>query len=241
MSINAMVICPVKPGLNPVLLENQKRLIEAATAYAEQFDMRLHVMYGDFAPPWAPPVKSHADRARHISSIRNAMILEVATAVGLHTALADLTHVIWMDADVVRYPEDLFYRLLDISDKHNAVTAPKVLLDDTNGRTPPGRWYDTAGFIHKGQRAGLWFPYFLGERNDKPLPELMELDGSVGCVYCVPWRVYAEGACHHFDTETTTEHYSVCQHARRMGLKLLVLTEAAAYHAYLPDYGEAFH
>lgn len=241
MNVNAVVLCPIRPGTNKVFIENQERLIKEAAVYAGNRGMIVHVIYGNFELEGATPVTCHVERARHISAVRNAMILDLATKAGACYALAELTHVIWMDVDIVRYAPDLFFKLLLVSTEHNAVTAPRVLLDDSSGKTHPGRWYDTAGFIHRGMRATLGFPWFTGERNDEPLPELLEVDGSVGCVYCVPWKVYENGASHHFDTERTTEHYPVCQFARRMGMKLLVLTKETAWHAYLPDYGEAFH
>jgi hypothetical protein len=240
--MNAVVICPVSPRLNPRLLENQRRLMKSACEFAGDNNAIVHSMYNDWCPDWRSELKSHPDRARFIAAIRNRCILDFVQARERHEFLRNVTHVIWMDADVVHYDPDLFYRMLEASCANgNAVTAPLVFLDDSSGRTVPGRFYDTAGFIHHGERAGLYRPWFDGAPNDRPLPPLFEMDGSVGCVYCVPWAVYENGASHHYCDPKYTEHYPVCQHARAMGRKVLVLTDAVVRHAYLPDYGEEFH
>ena len=251
ISANVMVLCPVRPGLNPVLLDNQKQLIQQAVVYAGKRGIRIHVMFDDWEPAWKKPISCHVDRTTLVSAVRNRMILLTFGATEKYAILADLTHVIWMDADIVRYEPDLFERLVETSIKYNAVTAPCIFLDDSNGKVPARRWYDTAGFIDNNQRAVIYHPWFAGVKPAEGLPwpqqafvpygTEYEVDGSVGCVYCVPWEVYTDGASHHFVNPTVTEHYPVCQHARTMGKKLLVCLELEVYHAYLPDYGEAFH
>ena len=43
------------------------------------------------------------------------------------------------------------------------------------------------------------------------------------------------------DHVSFTEHYPICEHARRMGRHVAMLTTAVARHANLPLYGESFH
>jgi len=177
---------------------------------------------------------NHAERALCIAGIRNKMVADLLAS----KVQPDV--VIWMDLDVIRYDESLLVKLYESSRKHNAVTAPLVFLDKLTGR-----WYDTAGFINKGERSTLHWPYYrqandLGLLDGDPVPHY-QVDGSVGCVYCVPFKVYQLGSKHLFCGEKYTEHYSVCQDARQLGMKLLVREDVAVHHAYLPDYGISFH
>lgn len=237
-SVNAVVLCPMRPGMNPRLVEKQKELLLRATGewYNESIPITIKPLIIDWEPQWKTPITCHADRATHIAAVRNHAIAFLMTNQKYY---GKITHVIWMDADIVDYDRQLFFDLVRTSAAKNAVTAPLVFLEEAGGKVRPGRWYDTAGFIHQGERAALDYPWFTGA--PLAMPPLFEMDGSVGCVYCVPWEVYLQGGTHHFCGEKFTEHYPVCQHARRMGMKLLVMTDKKVEHAYLPDYGEEFH
>ncbi|MGB8644035.1 MAG: hypothetical protein WCF84_02270 [Anaerolineae bacterium] len=139
----------------------------------------------------------------------------------------EVTHVLWVDVDLVDYPADLIERLTETAD----VAAPLVMLDKAN------RYYDIGAFIQDGQRASMWPPYFDTAR---------ELD-SVGTCYLIPAEVYRPhmdargywqpaGARYQAD-DWRTEHWNVMQAARAMGLAIRCNPAVTAWHAYLPDYG----
>lgn len=62
----------------------------------------------------------------------------------------------------------------------------------------------------------------------------------VGCLYTVPVPVYLAGA-RHTDHPTNTDHWAVCQTARKLGRTVTVDMRLRALHANLPKYGEAWH
>ena len=253
-----LLICPMQPSLNQELKDNQMRLLKAGKDYCEENGLHTEIMIVDWAPTWGRVVNNHPQRVRHIAAIRNHSILKVAKMMVERQSLATLSHVIWMDADIVEYDVDLFYRLVHASLMHNAITAPMIFLKRSVRRNINAmandhssdhaaqlrlglRWYDTTGFINNGERASINWPWFNGAPTDRKLPLVYELDGSVGCIYCVPWSVYSDGASYHYVNENVTEHFSVCQFAKNMGYRLMVLTDVDSYHAFLPDYGEKFH
>jgi hypothetical protein len=235
MKFNIVVLCPTNPDTMGPFIQIQRDLIQKATRYAESKGIGVITMWSKWQPPDSRKPSCHAERALHIAGIRNKMVAD------LMLAKINPDCVIWMDLDVIKYPEDLFVKLYEVSRKHNAVTAPMVFLDKMTGR-----WYDTAGFINRGERASLHWPYYrqagdLGLLDNEDKIPLYQVDGSVGCVYCVPYKVYQIGAKHLFCGEKFTEHYSVCQDARTLGMKLLVREDVAVHHAFLSDYGVEFH
>ena len=95
------------------------------------------------------------------------------------------------------------------------------------------RWYDTAGYIYKGQNANLFPPYF-------PTEECVVDMDSVGMSYLVPVEVFKENK-YEPPTGFATEHYSICQAAKRMGYRVLCDLNITIIHAFLPKYGEDCH
>jgi hypothetical protein len=237
MNIEAYVaiVIPMKPDLHPVIRARQFECLSEMVEdmHSNRFYTSLYI---DSLPHATPYVHTHAERQKACSALRNTMI------ENLQRMTPRPTHVLWIDADVIRYPNELGSTLVKLSIAEKAITAPAVFLDDSSGKCPPYRWYDTAGFIHERRRAEETHPWF--RTNPKPLPHnpfVLQLNGSVGCVYCVPWEVYQTGARYEFAGTTFTEHMPICQAALSMGMKVLIDTRLHTYHAYLPDFGERFH
>ena len=143
--------------------------------------------------------------------------------------LSAFTHVLWIDADLVEYPADLPTRLLQ-ANPHGVSSCP-VFIEDREDQ-----FYDTAGYV--GLDDKHW-EVFAPHHEDVPGNEIVEVS-CVGCLYTVPTPVYVAGA-RHTDHPTNTDHWSVCQAARRMGRTVTVDMRLRALHANLPKYGEAWH
>lgn len=135
-------------------------------------------------------------------------------------------YLYWIDVDMVQWPSGLIDWALDYNP--DGISAPAVVL-----HRYVDRFYDTWGFIHQGQVAALYPPWFA---SDGPVLDME----SVGCCYLLPAQIYRDGARYQ-DTPGATEHYSVMQAARSQGRRVLANLEIRAVHAYLPDYGEALH
>jgi len=112
----------------------------------------------------------------------------------------------------------------------------------------PGRFYDIAGFVEQGRWARFTPPFF-----DQPGP-VFELD-SVGSCYLVNADLYRHGARHELDHASATfiaenrvweedaicqnqrgpansfsDHYSVCQFARKSQLPVRAFADLIALH-----------
>lgn len=165
-------------------------------------------------------ITSFKDRVQHMCGVRNGLIKDYLWS--------HHTHVLWMDSDLIGYDEGLPYRLRDIAGSSN-VAAPGCYLSGFGNR-----WYDLAGFIEEGKPAEMYPPHFK-----QPGP-LVELD-SVGCCYMVPADVYRQGAVYCQTDLKFAEHYSVCQKARELGLKVLCDMRISVFHADLTKYGLVEH
>ena len=214
-----LVLIPTKPNMTAELLDAS---LAAEARMVARCRGRVQVVRdfrgsGDEALTGMSGMPGLNARVRRMAPIRQAIVDDHLRP--WHS------HVVWFDADVIRYPPDLPALFVD---RHpNAVSAPRVLANET-------QWYDTAGFIDRdGKWASLHPPFFRSQG------EILDLLG-VGCVYCVPAGVYREGGRHEPDDEYT-EHRSVCTKAREMGLRVLCDTSLTAYHAHLQDFGEAGH
>lgn len=242
------ILIPFNPNVTDELKQEIREVLQKNLSIRDvPFDGVVQVrenlfVYMDANAPNKPSViKCHRDRALYIAKIRDGFIDRFRDDF----ERKGITHVLWHDADVIRFPEWMFDRLWELSIKEKAITAPCVLLDNikAKGTCHPLRWYDTAGFIHNKCMTETEPPWFNGM--EWPLPDVVELNGSIGCVYCVPWVIYKEGGVKHEWIEIYgkqfTEHYPICQVGRQMGYKLLVDTKIRAYHAFFPAYKEIFH
>lgn len=143
--------------------------------------------------------------------------------------LSAFTHVLWIDADLVEYPANLPKRLL-AANPHGVSSCP-VFIEDREEQ-----FYDTAGFVGLDEKH---WNVFAPHHEDASGREVVEVAG-VGCLYSVPVPVYLTGA-RHTDHPTNTDHWTVCQAARKMGRSVTVDMRLRALHANLPKYGEAWH
>jgi hypothetical protein len=206
---------PYRAHTHPALLDGAMGLRDAAVAAATSAGYAVDVaLYRDEGGP--PQSQPYAGNAR----ARNALLAAHLTPEH------DL--VLWVDADLVRYPADIIPRLDEVRD--GGVAAPFVYLD----KEAPGRFYDTAGFIEfSGQHTPIWPPHFT-----QPGPVVSLL--SVGCCYLIPADVYRSGAVY-APAPPHVEHWPVMRHAAAMGLPIVADRRIEAFHAYLPDYGERWH
>lgn len=144
------------------------------------------------------------------------------------------THLLWCDIDLIRW--DARFAAWALAENPHGITAPAVILDtpgnDYYGLAGP-IFYDTLGYIEQGHRARLEPPWFEQEG------PIVELD-SVGCVYCVPSRLYQDGARYQ-QLDGRTEHEGVMRAARAQGIPIVANLEYQAIHAWLPEYGEGMH
>lgn len=159
------------------------------------------------------PPPSPSKYARH-AAVRNYM---------LDTYLRpEHTHVLWIDSDLVDYPADIPMTLAAVG----GICAPLCLLDKCGPR-----FYDIGGFIEQGRRARMAPPYFVQEG------PVIDLD-SVGCLYLAPADLYRSGVRYSPPpTDYYVEHWSVMGAARAQGISIRALTDVAALHAYLPEWG----
>ena len=148
----------------------------------------------------------------------------------------DFSHVLWLDVDLVKVPPDLIERLAGVSETD--IVAPFVFVERIKPGEPShqnGGWfYDTGGFVRKGEHAHEFPPHFWGYNGGA-----VELD-SVGCCYLVPADVYRRG-CRYEPVGDDVEHVSMMAEARALGYRIWATDAVQVEHAYLPLYGVAWH
>ena len=141
----------------------------------------------------------------------------------------DHEDVLWIDADIVEYPPDLYEQLRALS---TGVASPLVLIEGTETN------YDTASFREDvARRSSAGPPYF---EQEGPIVQLV----STGCCLVMPAEVHRRQkfqAQHDSDDSWNTEWLSMCQKATEMGYEIVCDTRIVVQHANLPAYGEAFH
>lgn len=138
------------------------------------------------------------------------------------------THVLWIDADLVKVPADLIEQLLAVSSRD--VVAPFVYVE------PPGGWfYDTGGFVKNGVGAAPHGPIFPGYAGG-----VIELD-SVGTCYLAPAALYSTHGLRYRVAGNEVEHRGLLAQARSLGYRVLATDAVKVEHAYLPNHGEHWH
>ena len=138
--------------------------------------------------------------------------------------------VLWIDADIIDYPADLYDQLRRVS--LEGVVSPLVLIEGTELN------YDTASFredlLHRSSQAPPWF--------SAPGPVVKLL--SVGGCVLVPAWVHREQQFHaqsDEDDSWNTEWLSICSYATSKSVPILCDTRIRVQHAHLPKYGEKYH
>jgi glycosyltransferase involved in cell wall biosynthesis len=138
-------------------------------------------------------------------------------------------YVLWIDADIIEYPPDLFNRLRATGD---GIVSPIVLIE---GGTQN---YDTAGMRESRDfRSSESPPYFS---QPSPVVHLMSVGGCV----LVPADIHRKvkfQAQDDFEPNWITEWWSLCEGALKLGYTVQCNTEIQVYHAELPNYGEDWH
>jgi len=214
-----LVLQPTRPVNPPALRARADALLAGMLAANPQYTFEIHQDTDEMDISLLHPSRY----ARH-AAIRNHM---------LDAYLTDKhTHVLWIDSDLVDYPADLPTMLLAAE---GDIVAPLALLDPSPARLSrfisPMRFYDIGGFIERGHRANLHPPFFVQQG------PVIELD-CVGCCYIAPAALYRAGVRYRpAHTDYYVEHWSVMQAAQRRGYRIVALTDIAAVHAWLPDYG----
>ena len=142
------------------------------------------------------------------------------------------TDVLWIDADIVEFPTDLYTRLRAVSD---GIVAPLCLIEDTD----PPMFYDIAGFRERNPELPTrhyepWFDSY------DPVVEML----SVGACVVIPAEVHRRfrfEAQKPRDPFNNTDWFTLMENARAAGYRVLCDTTTRVYHAKLPDYGEEWH
>ena len=214
-----LVAIPQHTTLPPVLRTRMELLASALTLDNAGLDWTLDVA---IYPNAEHPVAGDLPCAPHARA-RNALLDRYLRP--------DHDAVLWLDADLTYYPP-LLPRLLAAVQPPGGIVAPLVLIEGTT------RLYDTQGVrTVDGGPVAREAPYFV----DCPQlgPRLYQL-GSVGCAYLAPAALYHAGV-RYAPTAGHTEHWSVMAAHRDRGGAVACTTALTAYHANLPDYGEAWH
>jgi hypothetical protein len=236
---SVLVLIPINPKLPRATIERAQAL--AGRAIDGMKSCRVVLDGEGVSPPRGVP---HPARQQAMAEIRQSMV---------DRHLGDERWIFWVDADIVEYPASLIDEL--ISRVEGGIAAPLVLMEGDMSEPlsnkfgfGPGRFYDVAGFVENGRWARFTPPFF-----DQPGP-VFQLD-SVGSCYLVNADLYRQGARHEVDFASRiflenncdwpedsiarnqlgratcySEHYSVCEFARRAGLPVRAFADLGARH-----------
>jgi hypothetical protein len=147
-------------------------------------------------------------------------------------AMAD--RIAWQEYDYVAQPDaDVFYgpdTIAQLPLDRGRIVAPLVMIEGW-----ADRFYDTAGFVAAD---GTGFrhrpPWLPGDHGD-----LVQCRW-VGSFYVYPAWLLGRG-CRWAEGVGRTEHGVFCRMAREQGVFSFCDFRVRAYHANLPEYGEAWH
>jgi hypothetical protein len=239
----------VNPNMAEVLYHNLYRFLSRETKILMEEGGHATATVLETLPSGMPAHAPHALRAKVLQAHRQRVVNLFLPKF----CCGERDYVIFVDADIVNGTHGVLNSLVSECACHPAgsVVAPAVILEKRDETSSKYRWYDTAGFIHDEQRAAIlppWFPTSayntmkpLGGGWDWPAGTAIELNGSVGCVYCVHAPVFLHGGFQGEFHPSFTEHWALCQNGRAMGGRIIVRLDLRVEHAYLPKYGEAFH
>jgi hypothetical protein len=228
--MNILTIIPIRPGLNPAI-----RAMSLA-ASAAMLDANPGHTINLLLDTWPEPSQAGDNTPwNRVGRVRNRVLSQIN--------LSTYTHLLWLDADVIRYPADMPSRLLAAN--ADGMTAPLVLVDHWGER-----FYDWAAFIERGtahiERGNRWRiagrnlqhdpPYWA----EAPATELVEMD-CVGTVTLVPTDIYRQGARYDPQEPAYTDHWPIAAACLARGRRVICHRGVVAYHANLPEYGEAWH
>ena len=211
-SIKILVAQPINPKVNYKLWrKNADTIFNSLT-----FDNKVHGVFDDRVSGEGGPFARHA-------RVRNQLIDNCLTD--------DITHVLWFDADVVGWPEDLIEQLLAVSEV--AVVAPYVFIEK-NERWPFKRFYDISCFKDLyGGHFDFQPPY------NKAMGDTLSPVSCVGTVFLVPAHLHRE--IRYDPYYESNEHVLFFDRVREKGIQVLATPDVEVDHAFLPKYGESFH
>lgn len=209
--MTVLVPMPVKPGLNQ---EIENRMMTNLQELSMHGPRDLEVVIDHTAFPRHDEGENFFAR---LARMRQYMI---------DTYLKPEHHdVLWIDADIVSYPPDLYQQLRAVDDH---IISPIVLIENTTQN------YDTAGFRESYHNRSSMDPPWFGQ----PGP-VVDLFSVGGCVLVPAWLHRVKGFYAQPDDDETwnTEWSSICQ----AGGGAKCDTRIKVYHANLPKYGEEWH
>lgn len=207
---------PIKPGMSPDIRKQMERclkpLVKASGA---------ELVIDECPFPKIPGENFYAN----VAKARNHIIQE--------NLRDEHTDVLWVDADLVEFPPDLYEKLRAVS--ATAIVAPLCLIENTD----PRMFYDIAGFRErmKEPMTPHYEPWF-----DSYGPVIDML--AVGACVVIPAEVHRRfwfEAQSPTDPYNNTDWYALMEKARNAGYRVLCDTRTIVYHAKLPDYGEEWH
>ena len=212
---NVLVVVPTSPALSSGIVDKMMSHLAA---------LRANVFI-DYRPAGACEKKTPWSK---VAVVRNQILDD-----GLWR---HFSHMLWIDADVVKFPPTIIEDLLAANSL--GVAAPVDIIEGTQ------TFHDWAAFIYQGRdhiypecrdnlpgrNIRIEPPYF-------PTREAVTLMDCVGTVTLVNTEIYASGARYE-DHPAFTDHYPICKAARDMGRGVCVARNCIVEHANLPWYGE---
>ncbi len=230
MSVLALI--PIKPNNHPKLTEQ----IQLVMKTLQSFTLGLDVIYDHEPEPAQPNDNTPWSK---VARIRNKMLDRYPWK--------KYDWLLWIDADVVDAPLDLVERLIHAATLNGrsqpGIAAPMVMAGPTTW------FYDWAAFIQQGtshiEPTNRWKipkrnldqspPYF----DPEPAVPIVAMD-CVGCCYVTHTDIFKTGVRFE-DHPAFTDHFPICKKAREMNRPVVVDRRVIVRHAWLPDYGEAWH
>lgn len=206
-----LVAVPIKQPHNEAIFLRLKSEVEQLTS--AQFNIKIAFFFNT-------PIEASVPYAPHAYA-RNSLLDNYLTD--------EIDYVLWIDSDLVELPS---YLIDSLYINPYSIVAPLALIEPYSGYN--SLFYDTEGFRElDGEKAKIHPPYFRNQ-----LGHFYQL-ASVGCCYLIPADVYK--FVKYSATRGQTEHWSVCEAARKRGYQIVCNTQVVVRHAELPKYGEAWH
>jgi hypothetical protein len=210
--IKVLVAQPIAPGFNLKLWEDHANRIYRSFTFANKTQALYPKRVSGAGGRWATT-------ARARQNLLDEFLDE------------EVTHVFWIDSDIIEIPPDSIERLLALAP--DSAVAPYVYLEE-NPWWPYKRFYDITGFVDKD---GADFDYRAP--HNRASGDVTAYVRSAGTCYLVPaqWHREIEYDPH----SPKMEHLDFFDKVRAQNHKVIATPEVEVIHAFLPKYGESFH